>query len=187
LRAKLGIGPGKKVVLIVGRLSSEKDHGTLLEAMRRLRGIAPEAHLVIAGDGPERPKIEQAIRALGLAGLVTLAGQVPSAEPYYGIADVCVLSSLSEGSPNALLEAMAAGVPVAATAVGGVPEMAAHGESALLVAPGDCEAMTNAIATLLTDEALARRLAERARSVVLERHAPEARTRRLIEIYRRLA
>ena len=59
LRARLGIGPEKRVVLIVGRLSSEKDHGTLLEAMRRLRGMAPEAHLVIAGDGPERPRIER--------------------------------------------------------------------------------------------------------------------------------
>ena len=187
LRAKLGIGPEKRVVLIVGRLSSEKDHRTLLEAMRRLQGLAPNAHLVIVGDGPERPKIEQTICALGLTGAVTLVGQVPSAEPYYGIADICVLSSLSEGSPNALLEAMAAGVPVVATAVGGVPEMVSHGESALLIQPGDCQAMTGAIAALLSDGELARRLAARAREVVLERHAPEARTRRLIEIYGRLA
>jgi glycosyltransferase involved in cell wall biosynthesis len=122
-----------------------------------------------------------------LVGSVTLAGQVPSAEPFYGIADICVLSSLSEGSPNALLEAMAAGAPVVATAVGGIPEMVTHGESALLVEPGDCEAMTNAIAALLNDGDLARRLAARAREIVLERHAPEARARRLVEIYRRLA
>ena len=84
----------------MGRLSSEKDHGTLLEAIRRLRGMAPEAHLVIVGDGPERPRIEKAIRALGLTESVTLTGQVPSAEPYYGIADICVLSSPSEGPPT---------------------------------------------------------------------------------------
>jgi glycosyltransferase involved in cell wall biosynthesis len=187
LRARLGIGPEKRVVLIVGRLSSEKDHATLLEAMRRVQGTAPDAHLAIVGDGPERPRIEAAVRALGLAGSVTLAGQVPSAEPFYGIADLCVLSSLSEGSPNALLEAMAAGVPVVATAVGGIPEMVTHGESALLVKPGDCEAMTNAIAALLSDGDLARRLAARAREIVLERHAPEGRMRRLVEIYRRQA
>ena len=187
LRAKLGIGPEKRVVLIVGRLSSEKDHRTLLEAAHRLQGSVPPPHLLIVGDGPERAKIEETIRTLGLVESVTLAGQVSSAEPYYGIADICVLSSLSEGSPNALLEAMAAGVPVVATAVGGVPEMVSHGESALLIQPGDCQAMTGAIAALLSDGELARRLAARAREVVLERHAPEARTRRLIEIYGRLA
>lgn len=186
LRAKLGIGPEKRVILIVGRLSSEKDHETLLEAMRRLQGAAPGAHLAIVGDGPERPRIERTIEALGLTGAVTLAGQVASAEPYYGIAEVCVLSSLSEGSPNALLEAMAAGVPVVATAVGGVPEMVSHGDSALLIEPGDCEAMTSAIAALLSDGELARRLARRAREIVVERHAPEARTRRLVEIYESL-
>lgn len=187
LRAKLGIGPEKRVALIVGRLSAEKDHGTLLEALRRVRSMTPEAHLAIVGDGPERPRIEAAVRALGLAGAVTLTGQVPSAEPYYGIADICVLSSLSEGSPNALLEAMAAGTPVVATAVGGIPEMVTNGESALLIQPGDCQAMTGAIAALLADGELARRLAARAREVVLKRHAPEARTRRLVEIYGRLA
>jgi len=187
LRARLGIGPEKRIILTVGRLSSEKDHGTLLEAMRRLRDMAPEAHLAIVGDGPERLRIEETIRALGLTGSVTLTGQVPSAEPYYGIAEVCVLSSLSEGSPNALLEAMAAGVPVVATAVGGIPEMVSHGESALLAPPGDCAAMTNAMAALLSDGNLARRLAERAREIVVERHAPEARTRRLVEIYEGLA
>jgi glycosyltransferase involved in cell wall biosynthesis len=182
LRAKLGIGPEKRVVLIVGRLSSEKDHRTLIEAMRRL----PEAHLVIVGDGPERPRIEAAVRALGLAGAVTLTGQIPSAEPYYGIADICVLSSLSEGSPNALLEAMAAGVPVAATAVGGVPEMVSHNESALLIQPGDCQALTSAMAALLADGGLARRLAANARRLVLARHAPQTRTGRLVETYGRL-
>jgi glycosyltransferase involved in cell wall biosynthesis len=183
MRATLGIAPDARVVLIVGRLSSEKDHRTLLEAMRRLQGSVPPAHLVIAGDGPERPRIEEAARSLGLMGSVTLTGQVPSAEPYYGIADICVLSSLSEGSPNALLEAMAAGVPVVATAVGGVPEMVSHGESALLIQPGDCPAMTNAIAAVLNDAELARRLAAQAHQLVLERHAPEARVRRLVEIY----
>jgi glycosyltransferase involved in cell wall biosynthesis len=187
LRARLGIGPEKRVVLIVGRLSSEKDHRTLLDAMRRLRSTAPEAHLLIVGEGPEHPRIEAAIRALGLAESVTMAGQVPSAEPYYGIADICVLSSLSEGSPNALLEAMAAGVPVVATAVGGIPEMVTHGESAVLIQPGDCQAMTGALTALLTDGELARRLAAKARDLVLERHPPEARMRRLVEIYGRLA
>ncbi len=185
LRGELGVAPEARVLLIVGRLSPEKDHGALLEALRRLPE-APPARLVIVGDGPERPRIEAAVRALGLAGRVTLTGQVASAEPYYGIADICVLSSLSEGSPNALLEAMAAGVPVVATAVGGIPEIVADGRSALLVRPGDAAALAGAIAALLKDEELGRRLAGCARELIRERHAPEARARRLADIYGRL-
>ncbi len=127
LRARMGIAPDRKVILIVGRLSREKDHLTLLEAVNRLRSqlsthITP--HLVIVGEGPEKPRIEERVRRLGLDEYVTFTGQQSSAAPWYGIADVAVLSSLSEGSPNALLEAMATHVPVVATAVAGVPEIA---------------------------------------------------------------
>src|SRR5271157_264182 len=115
---------------------------------------------------------------------VTLTGQVPSAEPYYGVADVAVLSSLSEGSPNALLEAMATNVPVVATAVGGVPEIVTNEESALLIQPGDAGSMSAAMLRLLTDAGLAERLTSRSRELILERHEPVARMRKLIEIYR---
>ena len=110
LRAEMNIAPDRPVILSVGRLSREKDHATLLEAASLLhKRFAP--HLVIVGEGPERPRIEKKIASLGIGSAVTLTGQQTSAEPYYGIANVAVLSSLSEGSPNALLEAMAAGVP----------------------------------------------------------------------------
>ena len=135
--------------------------------------------------GPERSAIEDGIRRLGLSDRVTLTGQEASAEPYYGIADVCVLSSLSEGSPNALLEAMAAWVPVVATAVGGIPEIVSDGESALLIQPGDRGAMSRAIAKVLADESVAQGLAA-AYQRILERHTPESRTRRLLEIYGRV-
>ena len=82
---------------------------------------------------------------------------------------------------------MAAGVPVVATAVGGVPEIVSDGESALLIQPGDCQALTSAIRSLLADGELARRLAGRAREIVVERHSPQARVRRLVAIYERLA
>jgi len=181
LRARLGIPGGRRVILIVGRLSLEKDHITLLRAVRRLQGI--EAHLLIVGEGPERPAIEKTIRELALGDAVTLTGQVPSAEPYYGVADIAVLSSLTEGSPNALLEAMAAGIPVVATAVGGIPEIVTHRDSALLIAPHDAEAMSTALQELLTDQQLAQRLTECAYELVISRHTPELRTKRLIEIY----
>jgi glycosyltransferase involved in cell wall biosynthesis len=183
LRAQLGISPDNKVILIVGRLSLEKDHLTLLEAIHRLDpSLSPR--VVIVGDGPERPRIEERIRSLNLSATATLTGQQNSAEPYYGIADVAVLSSRSEGSPNALLEAMAAGVPIVATRVGGIPEMVADKESALLVAPGDASAMTAAISRLLQDSALAQRLVDRSRELIRLNHAPEARTRELIGLYR---
>jgi glycosyltransferase involved in cell wall biosynthesis len=169
-------------VLIVGRLSREKDHRTLLDAVHRLRPPL-NPHLLIVGDGPERGPLEERIHAGGMTSSVTLTGQTPSAEAFYGIADVAVLSSLSEGSPNALLEAMAARLPVVATKVGGIPEIVTDGESALLVAPRDPCAMSKAIAALLSDAALARRLSDRAYEVISTRYTPEVRTRRLIEIY----
>jgi len=179
------IAPGKKVVLIVGRLSREKDHLTLLEAIHRLPpAIRP--HLVMVGDGPERPRIEQKIARLEMRDSVTLTGHQASAEPWYRIADIAVLSSLSEGSPNALLEAMATSVPVVATGVGGIPEIVTHEESALLVAPSDAPSMTAALERLLTNPELADRLKTRASQLILERHQPDARMRKLAAIYRQL-
>jgi glycosyltransferase involved in cell wall biosynthesis len=140
----------------------------------------------MVGEGPERPRIEERIRALDLTAHVTMTGQVRSAEPYYGIADAAVLSSRSEGSPNALLEAMAARVPVVATAVGGIPEMVTDRESAMLVAPGDREGLTRALSTVLTDRDLAESLRSRAHLLIEERYSPERRARALCEIYRGL-
>jgi glycosyltransferase involved in cell wall biosynthesis len=184
LRKQLGIGEDSRVILTVGRLSREKDHATLLEALREVRR-EHKAHLLIVGEGPERPAIDAAIRRLGLEGAVTLTGQQPSAEPYYAIASAAALSSLSEGSPNVLLEAMAAGVPVAATNVGGIPEIVSNDESALLVPPRDPAALSRAISRLLQpDQALAQSLVTRARLLIQERHTPEARVQRLAGIYR---
>lgn len=185
LRGALNIAPDRKVVLIVGRLSREKDHLTLLDAVDRLRTrLAP--YLVIVGEGPERPRIEREIRALGLEGSVVLTGQQKLAEPYYGIADVAVLSSLSEGSPNALLEAMAARVPVVATAVGGIPEIVTHRESALLVKPGDASGMADSMARLLENRDEAGAMVAKAHQLIQEHYGPEQRTRRLVEIYRKV-
>jgi glycosyltransferase involved in cell wall biosynthesis len=187
LRAELGIAPDRKIVLIVGRLSREKDHLTLLESIASIRtGGSIVPHLLIVGEGPERRFIEERIHVLDLAAHVTMTGQVPSAQPYYGIADAAVLSSRSEGSPNALLEAMAARVPVVATAVGGIPEMVTDRESALLVPPDDREALTRALAAVLTERNLADSLRSRAHLLIEERYSPDRRARALCEIYREL-
>jgi glycosyltransferase involved in cell wall biosynthesis len=98
-----------------------------------------------------------------------------------------VLSSLSEGSPNALLEAMATKVPVVATRVGGIPEIVGDGESALLVPAGNAGAMASALRRIFEEKGLAERLVDRSASLVRERHAPEKRVEKLISIYRGLA
>ena len=103
------------------------------------------------------------------------------------MADVFVLPSLSEGSPNALLEAMACGLPIVATRVGGVPEIAVDGETALLVPPEDPVALARAIDRLLRDRALAARLGSAARATVLTRYTPELRATTLSGLYASLA
>ncbi len=185
LRAKLGIDEDRNVILIVGRLSREKDHLTLLDAVAQLPSeLRP--HLVIVGEGPERPRIEECITSLNLASSVTLTGQQASAEPFYGIAQVAVLSSLSEGSPNALLEAMAAGVPVVATRVGGIPEIVSHRESALLLEPGDAVSMRDSLAAVLQDSTLADHLVTHAHERIVKEHSPEARAAKWVHVYRAL-
>jgi glycosyltransferase involved in cell wall biosynthesis len=187
LRRQLGIAPENKVILIVGRLSREKDHLTLLKAFDQIRKAGrSDAHLVVVGDGPERSRIERQIQELKLGAHVSMAGQQPSAEPYYGLADVAVLSSRSEGSPNALLEAMAAGVPAVATAVGGIPEMVADGESALLVPPDNSRAMADALTAALTDRELVEKLTRAARQLVETRYSPDLRAETLRKLYRDL-
>ena len=184
LRTKLQIADTDRILLIVGRLSKEKDHFTLLQAVADLvkRKIHP-LHLLIVGEGPERPRIEAKIRELSLTNAVTLIGQVRSAEPYYAIADVCVLSSLSEGSPNALLEGMATKAPLVATRVGGIPEIVSDKESALLIEPRTTRAMAEAINEVLSSEELRQRLTRNAYALILQNYTPDYRTQKLVDVY----
>jgi len=185
LRAALGFASEDRVVLTVGRLSQEKAHTDLVLAMKRLGELTPQipARLIIVGEGPERDRIQQTARACGLTDNVTLAGFVRDPRPYYAIADVVVLSSLTEGSPNALLEAMAARVPVVATAVGGIPEIVQDQESALLVPSREPEALASAIAATFADPAATSRRVAAARALIETRHSPEARAAQLVKIY----
>ncbi len=169
------------LVLAVGRLSREKALADLIEAVALLRQGSLPCRLVVVGHGPERPRLEQL--ATGRQVHVTFAGHVDDPGQYYADAEVFVLPSRSEGSPNVLLEAMAAGVPVVATAVGGIPEMATDGQHALLVPPAQPARLADAIARLIRDPGLARELAASAAQRIRLDFTPEARTRRLAEIY----
>jgi glycosyltransferase involved in cell wall biosynthesis len=186
LRARLGITKNEQVVLSVGRLSREKAHLDLIEGFKHLREMNPAipVKLVIVGDGSERPRLEAAVESFGIKELVVFAGQVSDVQPFYGLADVFALPSHSEGSPNVLLEAMAANLPVVATAVGGVPEIVKNNESALLVAPNDPSALAAAIGQLLTDKALGQKLATNAAALADIRFTPDNYARSLVDIYR---
>jgi glycosyltransferase involved in cell wall biosynthesis len=187
LRAAWGIPEQVPVALIVGRLSLEKDHLSLLRAVKQVRE-RHALHLVIVGEGPERQRIEAVIQELGMQDAVTLTGQQRSAEPFYGIADIAVLASRTEGSPNALLEAMAAGVPAVATTVGGIPEIATDGETALLVPPGDTEKLTVALLRILEQESTIKAaMTARAADRIHRCFTSLERTNRLANVYRSLA
>lgn len=175
LREQLGIGTEEKVIFTAGRLSREKGHLELVEAFAALLGRQEFRNclrLVIAGEGPERQALLDLARQQGIeADRLILAGQQADLKPYYGMAQVFALPSHSEGSPNVLLEAMAAGVPVVASRVGGIPEMAEDGVSALLTPKCDVTALAAALQRVLTEPALANRLIAGA-GPVLASHTP---------------
>ena len=183
LRAQLGIRPGEKVALAIGRLSREKGHSELIAATRWLAPGAP-VRFVIVGEGPELATLQRAAAPLG--DQFIFPGHFADVAPFYGLADLFVLPSHSEGSPNVLLEAMSAGLPIVATAVGGVPESVAHEKSALLVSPRDAKSLADSMTRLLRDADLAARLGAGARTAA-ESHSPEERRRKLAAIYARVA
>lgn len=188
LKARLGMADDERVVLAIGRLSHEKGHLDLISAFAGLRTAHPGlvAKLVIVGDGPERNKLETAVSSLGLSERVIFAGHNNNVRVFYAAADLLALPSHTEGSPNVVLEAMAAGVPIVATAVGGVPEIVEDNESALLVSAGDLSAMATAIARLFTDKELARRLTANASATIAARHTPKSYVNSLMEIYQQV-
>jgi len=186
LRSRFGIADTERVVLAVGRLSKEKAHIDLIAAFARLRQANHEINckLIIAGEGPERVTLETAAESFGCKANVIFAGQVTDVRGFYAMADVFVLPSHSEGSPQVLLEAMVAKVPVVATSVGGVPEMVEHNESALLISANDPSSMSAAILRVLTDEELTHRLTVKASALVTTKFSPEKYARPLVDIYR---
>ena len=185
LKTDLGIRPGERIVLSVGRLSKEKAHADLIAAFARLRETDPDLNckLIIVGDGPERDHLELAARASGQSELVVFVGQVRGVQPFYALADVFVLPSLSEGSPNVLLEAMAASVPVVATAVGGVPEMITAERTGILIPANDICQLSRAMARILKNRQLAETLTREAAEAITTRYTPEAYVANLWAIY----
>lgn len=183
LREALGVPADAPLLGSIGRLASIKDHPTLFRALAALpTGPAPP-HLAVVGDGECRGALERLAGSLGLGARVHFLGWRHDLEAILAGCDVVISSSRNEGTPVALIEAMAAGVPVLATAVGGVGDLVADGETGWLVPPADPEAMAARLRLLLADRSRAEDIAARARDGVFDRHDAPGLIRRMEALY----
>lgn len=183
--AGFGLRDDECVILCAGRLSTEKGHADLLAATALLAGRQdlPPFRAVVVGDGPEREALVRQASALGISDKVILAGFQRDMVPYFAMARILALPSHSEGSPNVILEAMAAGLPIVAAGVGGVPEILVNRETGLLVPARDPALMAAAICELLTDPELSHRLGEAARRQAQTAYTLDAYQRKLVSFY----
>lgn len=163
VRASLGVDGGDTVILSAGRLTPQKCFGDLLSAFANLAARRRDVRLLIAGEGPERDRLEELSRSLGLSDRARLIGNVEELPALYATADLFILPSSYEGFPFALLEAMAAGLPVVATRFGGADELVEHGREGLLVPTGDVEGLAAAIEAILSDRSTMASMAQTAR------------------------
>ena len=159
-RDLLGIRQEALVILFIGRLVQVKDPSAIVEAAARLKAAVPQVEFHLVGNGPEEGALKALARDLGVADRVFFQGPKPRAEipNWLAAADLLILPSLSEGTPNVVLEAMAASRPVVATSVGGIPELVAHGSTGLLVPPRDAGALAGALQQVCTDAAMRQHL-----------------------------
>lgn len=167
-RLELRLDHEDVLVGCVGRLDAQKGHSVLIDAMDRLRD-SHKVRCVIIGDGPLRGRLEAQIRRLNLERSVWLLGERDDVVSWLSAFEAFVLPSLWEGLPNALLEAMAIGLPVVASDVDGVPEVVTSGHNGLLAPPRDPRALAQAIALLSEDASLRRQLGTAAHMTIAER------------------
>lgn len=168
-------------LLHVGRFDVPKNHAGLLRAFQKLTLRYPQCCLHLVGDGDLRPEIQQMASELGILSQVTFHGMQSNVYPYLQDADIFVLSSIYEGNPMSIIEAMGTGLPIVATQVGGIPDMVKHDETALLV-PCEEEALCDACLTLIRSEALRETLGQNARKDS-ERFSAKYMAERYCEVY----
>jgi glycosyltransferase involved in cell wall biosynthesis len=176
LRADLGIPPSAPVVLSLGALTWEKDPLTHVAVAERVLSRLPDAHHVIAGDGPLRASATKAVRETGLSGRVHLVGSRSDAASLLRLADVLLLASRTEGMPGCVIEAGLLGTPTVGFDVAGVREVISDGGTGLLASPGDREGLSDRVSRLLIEGETRARLgqaaAERSKSFTIDRVAP---------------
>ncbi|MBF0317668.1 MAG: glycosyltransferase family 4 protein [Nitrospirae bacterium] len=182
-RSEYGIDADTVVIVNVGILRTVKGQEVTLQAFKKVLEVIPNVRCILVGDGPGRNRLENVAKTLGISESVIFTGFLDDVAAIYSFSDVCVLSSFSEGVPQSVLQAMAVGVPVVATRVGGVPEIVAHEKTGLLVDSGDHEALAAQIIRLIKDPALAKALTKNARTFVLEDHCLEAMVTKIERLY----
>jgi glycosyltransferase involved in cell wall biosynthesis len=188
LREELGLRASDRVVMMVAALRPEKAHECLLEAARLLVVSRDSLKFLIVGDGPRRAELEALSDSLGLGGRVSFLGVRKDVAQLLQVADVLVLPSypVVETLPMAVLEAMAAEVPVVATGVGSLPEMIESGRTGLLIDPGDPAALARAIEEIISDPDRAREIAREARATVEKKYSVKTMVERYIALFESL-
>lgn len=184
LRAELGLS-NRHVVLSVGRFVPIKNQALLIQAVAQMQSSDPSLHLLLVGEGPEQAALRRRVDELGVSRMVTFAGYVPqeSMAPYYRTADVFALSSDFDNSPNVVLEAMACGLPVVSTDVGGVADYVTTGRGGDLVARRNMIAMAGALGDWLSDAHRRREAGAYNRQRVIQEFTWRASAKRLLELY----
>ena len=185
-REQLGIAADSLVIGMIANLRAVKDQASLIRAVALLRDRFPNVVLVLIGGG-DPASLQREAEAQGVAQMVRLPGAWPNVPSAHWLFDVSVLSSVSEGFPNSLVEAMAAGRPVVATAVGGIPDAVVHGETGLLVPPRAPEQLAEALATLLESPALREQFGAAGLVRARERFTSDVVLPQLGELYKSLA
>ena len=186
LRRELGLPPGAPLVGIVARLAPVKAHEVFLAAAKAMAPVRPDIVFLIVGDGQRRAELETAARASGLGDRVRFLGWRADLDRLYADLDIVVLTSKNEGSPVALIEAMAAGRPVVSTRAGGVEDVVTDGETGVVVPIGDAPAVARAVVDLLEDPARAARLGAAARASVVARFGSGRLVGDIDALYQRL-
>lgn len=172
-------------LLAVGRLVKQKRFDRLIDMAALTSTWNCPIKFIIVGDGPERSNLEAKARHLGIAHLITFTGSVAHLQTYYQSADVLLMTSDWEGTPNVILEAMACGLPVVATRVGGIPEIVCDGATGFLVAPGDIDGLAQAVLKLIRNKEARVQMGLQGRYFILNHHSQEQLTTALIQIYER--
>ena len=183
-RAALGVPVDSRLVTTICRLYRPRDFDTLLDAFAMVREGIHDAHLLIVGDGPYRPRIESLISELSLVPHVTLAGFRRDIPHILAVSDIFVLATdLWEGLPITILEAMASGLPVVASDVGGIREEIIHQQTGIVVPPKNPPILSQSLLELLSDGERARRMGERGRARVDEYFTAEMMGRETMAVY----
>ncbi len=171
VRRRYGIGVDRFVVGWFGRMTAVKRTEDLLDTLAALRERGVDALLLLVGDGTDRDRLEQLAHGRGLAKSCLFVGYQEDVAPWYAVCDAVVLTSANEGTPVTIIEALAASRPVAATSVGGVPDVVEDGVTGFLVRRGDTHALAERLEILARDEQRRRSMGETGRDHVLERYA----------------